>query len=169
MQAVKGGCRSCPFPRPRSGNRRPPQKARRDPYLGPAGKGVGLAGGQVAPKPVPMARAPAAGASSHPTTANPSRLAAIRRFPSDETDRKDRNAPAGGASRRKRSRGSSGHRRRVSWPSASCYSSFSSPSVGAWSSGMRSSSTPRTPQRRTRSTPSSPARAGWRSPPRCWR
>ena len=44
-----------------------------------------------------------------------------------------------------------------------------SPSAGeASSSGTRSSSTPRTP-RRTRSTPSSPARAGWRSPPRCWR
>ena len=41
-------------------------------------------------------------------------------------------------------------------------------SWGAWSSGTRSSSTPRTP-RRKRSTPSSPARAGWRSPPRCWR
>ena len=165
--------RSCPFPCPRPGKRAAAAEARRDPYLdagrerhrdhlGSAGKGVGLAGGQVAPKPVPTARAPAAGASHHPTTANPSRLAALRRFPSDETDR---NSPTGGASRRKRSRGSSGPRRRASWPSVSCRSSFSSPSAGeAWSSGTRSSSTPRTP-RRTRSTPSSPPRAGWRSPP----
>ena len=35
----------------------------------------------------------------------------IRRFPCDETDRKDRNSPAGGASRRKRSRCPSGPRR----------------------------------------------------------
>ena len=37
---------------------------------GSVDNGVGHARGQVTPKPVPTVRAPAAGASSHPTTAN---------------------------------------------------------------------------------------------------
>ena len=64
MQAVIGGCRSCPFPCPGSGKKAAAAEARRDPYLdagrerhrdhlGSAGKGVGRARGQVAPKPVP--------------------------------------------------------------------------------------------------------------------
>ena len=62
MQAVIGGCRSCPFPCPRPGKKAAAAEARRDPYLdagrephrpGSGSNGVGRARGQVAPKPVP--------------------------------------------------------------------------------------------------------------------
>ena len=106
----------------------------------------------------PHGRAVSASASSHPTTANPSRLAAIRRFPCDETNRKDRELPRGRRQPEKEELVPPGQLRPASWPSASCCSSFSSPSARAWSSGTRSPSTPRTP-RRKRSTPSSPERA----------
>ena len=167
MQAVIVGCRSCPFPAAAA-------EARRDPYLSPrAGRHrLGSAGNNVGRARSPSraeARPHGPGGISwrfHPpnngqpiTPCNYKEVSMRRDGPEGpETP------PAGGPSRRTRSRGSSGPRRRVSWPSAS----FSSPSTGAWSSGTRSSSTPRTP-RRTRSTPSSPARAGWRSPPRCSR
>ena len=113
MQAVIGGCRSCPFPCPRSRQKaaaaESPQKTRASTPGGNATattwvqpvRASGLAEGQVAPKPVPTARAPAVGASHHSTTANLSCLVTIWRFPCDETDRKDRNSPAGGPSRRK--------------------------------------------------------------------
>ena len=60
MQAVIGGCRSCPFPSP-ARQKAAAAEARRDPYLdagrerhhpGSAGNGVGRARGQVVPKPV---------------------------------------------------------------------------------------------------------------------
>ena len=53
------------------------------------------------PKPVPTPGGPAGSRFQSPNNVQPS-LAAIRRFPCDETDPKDRGSPAGGASRRKR-------------------------------------------------------------------
>ena len=61
MQAVTGGCRFSPFPST-ARQKTAAAEARRDPYFdagrhrhrpGSAGKGIGHARGQVAPKPVP--------------------------------------------------------------------------------------------------------------------
>ena len=173
MQAVIGGCRSCPFPCLRSGNRRPPQKPAETRVSTPSGNAtattwVQLATAADAPEAKPRrGPSPRLGVSSwrfqapnngQPITPRNNKEISMRR---DEPEGPE--LPCGRHQPEDEEPGFLWPRRQVSWPSASCCSSFSSPSVGAWSSGMRSSSTPRTRRRRTRFTPSSPVPAGWRS------
>ena len=178
MQAVIEGCRFCQFPSS-ARQKTAAAEARRDPCphagrhrhrLGSAGNGVGRAPGPSHAEARPHVRAPSSWRFQPPNNGQPITPCKNKEVfhatsRTGRTGTPPRAAPAGG-------RGARVPLATDAWrtrPLRSCYSSFSSPSVGAWSSGMRSSSTPRTPQRRTRATPSSPARAGWRSPPRCWR
>ena len=167
MQAVIGGCRSCPFPCPRPGNRRPPQKPAETRISTPGGNATAswFSRQRRRTRPRPSraeARPHGPGASiwrfSPPNNGQPITLC------NNKEVSMRRDEPEGPELRQPENEEPG-----FLWPPtagelALCILLFIL--FFAWSSGMRSSSTPRTP-RRTRSTPSSPARAGWRSPLRC--